>query len=334
MEEGGHYYTVYYTSLAVGFDKQTAYRHAVLSQMPDEVGWMDAYTMHTNEMLALIKRANKPLLRDPSMFPYSLMTDAAINQAGYKVKDFNGVEREVPSDVRFDTEYGVHSLPDLESNETTRSSRYQQNFTYKELMKESPVSLRFGLLLHRLGDTYAHSRIGKTETMYTVSKGKCFAGDNVRDSFGHGLRDGHEADYPFLRITDNVFFSYLKKLHEVLSAKVSEMLGGVCYDTISAPRNYDQVKGDFNFIFTYIENRAKKQFLGPLDKTKAKWFIEEIQRSAETILKTKMNAYYPEIEEGLTLSEFLSSHPELNNLKIDGQKLTNTIKSMIPSEAR
>ena len=46
MEEAGHYYTVYYTSLAVGFREDVAYTQAVLAQMPDEISWLDAASLH------------------------------------------------------------------------------------------------------------------------------------------------------------------------------------------------------------------------------------------------------------------------------------------------
>lgn len=40
--EAGHYYTVYFASLAAGFDPETAFRNAVFAQMPDEVNALDA----------------------------------------------------------------------------------------------------------------------------------------------------------------------------------------------------------------------------------------------------------------------------------------------------
>jgi len=41
-EEGGHFYTTYMVAIAAGVDRETAYELAYYSQLPDEIGEMDA----------------------------------------------------------------------------------------------------------------------------------------------------------------------------------------------------------------------------------------------------------------------------------------------------
>jgi hypothetical protein len=322
MEEGGHYYTVYYTSLAVGFKEAVAYRHAVLSQMPDEVLWMDAAHMQTQQCRGYF---------------------------GGRETDLNNVTRYVPADERYRVQYGLHSLPGRGLNEATRSSAYQRQITSLELSKQSPVSLKFGLLLHRLGDTYAHSKMGHEQTMYTVTQtDKCFSADNYKESFGH-LFDMHDPDYPFLR--QNLFFSYLQNLYQVLFNKLQEPASASYRKNISA-RPFHQVKGDFEILFMRLTDRARadeKQMQDSMNMfaessgstapatssvTKAKWLIEEIRTAALRNLNVQMRRYSPEREDGMSLNQFLGNHPELNDLNINSNNLTDTINKMIPQNSR
>lgn len=326
MEEGGHYYTVYYTSLAVGFKEQVAYRHAVLSQMPDEVLWMDAAHMQTQQCKGHFGNRFISL--------------------GKEV-DLNNQLRYVPADERYRVQYGLHSLPDRELSEATRSSAYQRKITAQLLLKESPVSLKFGLLLHRLGDTYAHSKMGHEHTMYTVTKTEeCFTADNYKESFGH-LFDMHDPDYPFLR--QSLFFSYLENLYTVLAKKLKEPASKP-YRRIVRARPFHEVKGDFQIMFMKLANRARTEqqqmqesfnqaaaYSGTYvaapevkDEVKAKWFIEEIRGSAMRTMRIEMHKYRPENEDGMSLSQFLGRHPELKDLNIKGENVTETINGMIP----
>lgn len=322
MEEGGHYYTVYYTSLAVGFMEQVAYRHAVLSQMPDEVLWMDAAHMQTQQCRGYL---------------------------GGKEIDLNNVSRYVPADERYRVQYGLHSLPERGLNEATRSSAYQRQITSLELSKESPISLKFGLLLHRLGDTYAHSKMGHENTMYTVTQtDKCFSADNYKESFGH-LFDMHDPDYPFLR--QNLFLSYLQNLYQVLFDKLQEPVS-VNYKKKISPRPFHQVKGDFEILFMRLNDRARideKQTQDSMNmfaesagntapatsnEIKARWLIEEIRNAANRNLNIQMRNYSPEKEDGMSLNQFLNNHPELSDLNINSDNLTDTINKMIPQNSQ
>jgi hypothetical protein len=318
MEQGGHYYTVYYTSLAVGFNENVAYRHAVLSQMPDQVNWMDAAHMQTQQCRGYL---------------------------GGRETDFNNVLRYVPPGERYTIQYGLHSLPERDLDKSVRSSAFQRSYTTNDLLQQSPISLKFGLLLHRLGDTYAHSKIGNENTMYTVTdSARCITTDRPTESFGH-LFDMHDPDYPFLR--EDLFFSYLYNLYFVLNKKAAEPINAK-YRRTKNSRPFHEVKGDFKILFTRLAGRAKieqqeaedtmNQYsqggygtLPPTSNdTKARWLIEEIRAAALRTMHVQMRKYSPEKEAGTSLDHFLAGHPELKGLNINGQNLTDTVNAMVP----
>jgi hypothetical protein len=326
MEEGGHYYTVYYTSLAVGFKHWVAYRHAVLSQMPDEVLWLDAAHMQTQQCKGAFGNRFISLGKE---------------------YDLNNVLRHVPADERYRVQYGLHSLVGRNLNETTRSSAYQRYITEQMLSKESAISLKFGLLLHRFGDTYAHSRMDNESTMYSVTEtDKCFTSGHYGESFGH-LFHMHDPDYPFLRQT--LFYSYIQHLYQVLLNKVREQASAP-YRLHNRPRPFHEVRGDFQLMFRRLAGRATQEesemqkildqsaaYSGAYvqapktsSETKARWFIEEIRNTALRTMKITMEKYSPEKEEGMSLEAFLKKHPELKDLNINANRLTGAINSMIP----
>ena len=319
MEEGGHYYTVYYTSLAVGSKEDLAYRHAVLAQMPDEVGRMDAANMQIKE------------------------------GSGIREYDFNNVLRSVPINERYGVQYGLHSLPGNQLSQAETSSAFQRRFTTERLMEEDIASLSFGLLLHRLGDSYAHSRIGNEAVMYQVTPDSSFNIGNMgygRNDYGH-LAHGHDPDFAFLR--QNLFYSYLQNLYNVLQRKLQQSASSSYRRPDFTPRSYGTVRSNFSEVFARVQRRAEaydREALvaasrsmrdGPgyirtaTNDIKAKWFIEEIRNSSSRTLQTTMRRYAPENEDATSLRSFLGRHQELNNLDITNDKLTNTIEHMLPN---
>lgn len=317
MEEGGHYYTVYYTSLAVGFNEDIAYRQALLSQMPDEVGWMDAANLH-------------------------------IAQCKFQsAANLNGVTQGIPPNWRYSVEYGLHSLPGKSLNANTRSSAYQRQHTTQALAKEDAASLEFGLLLHRLGDTYAHSKIGNPATMYTVSGADEFCVSNPLTSIGHGHRF-HDPDYPFLR--PSLFFSYVENLYTVLYNKLQEP-SSRNYSSGVPARPYHQVANDFKYVFAQLVTKTQQAYRAANDaipaiargygarppeidkEQKARWLIDFIRSATIRNLKITMKPYRPENHEGLTLPQFLRQHPELSELNINANSIEQAVNNAIPSEA-
>jgi hypothetical protein len=296
MEESGHYYTVYFTSLAVGFAEDVAYQQAVMAQMPDEVGWLDAANLHTDECL------------------------------GFKEYDLNSNKVKVPNEWRYLVEYALHSLPDKRTANT--SSDYQRGVTRKLLLQESPVSLKFGMLLHRLGDTYAHSIMGNEKKMYTVAENTDVC--SSLDSLGHA-RDSHNPDYPFLR--PGLFYLYLDDLYNILLKKVNSPESQLYRRRMLSVLSADNIKKIFHDIledpngmvmFSLMNNMV----YGSSYTMTQQMLIDQIRKAAVKYLKVEMKPYAPEKSGGLTLREFLSQHEELRQMGINSDSITNSLNSI------
>ncbi len=304
MQEDGHYYTVYYTSLAVGFSDDIAQQHALLSQMADEVGALDAANLQSKQCLNI------------------------------KEYNLNGAFEKVPFDDRALFQYAHHALVYNNSTNTTQTTKYQREQTTLALANEDADSLTFGLLLHRLGDTYAHSKIFFESEPYTINTtDKCGSdGFNFSSSFGH-LHHGTIPDLPIFR--KGLFFSYLQNLYDVLHNKILEQSSSKLKRGVSA-RSYSQVKNDFEFIFNQVH--AKIAFAIGLTQFIALYnskniFIKQVRILSETRLLAPLNAYAPEKSGEIRLDQFLTQHTKiLGKLAITPEKIYESTRRMIPKE--
>lgn len=321
MEEGGHYYTVYYTSLAVGTVEATAYQHALIAQMPDEVSRMDATNMQIKE------------------------------GAGTREYDFNNKLRWVPINERYGMQYGLHSLPGNQLPNQVKSSAYQRSWTTARLNQQNINSLEFGLLLHRLGDSYAHSRIGNESVMYQVTKGSSINPMNMgygRNDYGH-LADMHDPDFPFLR--PNLFYSYLHNLYTVLANKLAEPANASYRRRNFTAKTFLEVKAAFSDIFARVMSKANAYDSEMLKNAqdsaymmgggssyipsasndmKDRWFIEAVRKTAKARLDKEMRDYAPETQDAMPLRDFLNQHHSLDRMNINNDKLVNAIEDMVP----
>lgn len=308
MEESGHYYTVYFTSLSVGFDPAIAYRHAVLAQMPDQVNWLDAAHMHILQC-----------------------------RSGSEV-NLSGREQAVDRRWRYSIEYGLHSLPDWNGGHT--SSEFQRTATRNMLNAEDPASLKFGLLLHRLGDTYAHSIMGNEKEMYTVTRSgrveACFSPYNI----GHA-RHMHDPDYPFLRT--GLFDQYLTDLYTVLNNKARDRANAHLVRR-SPVLSLDQIKAVFKRILTDPHGRVQETLqlmeqtmqanqggvtpTGPYMDRAQIHLIQAIREASVKYLGIAMESYQPERSTGRTLPQFLREHRELAPLQIDETKINDAVRGI------
>lgn len=320
MEESGHYYTVYFTSLAVGFDDDIAYRQAMLAQMPDEIAFLDATPLHLH------------------------------NALGGSLKNLKGEAKHPGTKWRSHTEQAVHSLVDKSSDD--RSSKFQQELTRAMLDNEHDVtSLKFGLLLHRLGDSYAHSMMDDESRMYTITtSGNFLSYFALGSSHGH-LLDWHDPDYPFLRPT--LFENYLKALYDVLLKKslechsrfVSQEFVRLSLDEVirifrhlfrdsTSPvqltmRNAIQAEREWR-MNSHFGDKGRNQTMPPVDWKQLTQvsFIQQIRVNALQHLKKTLRPYQPEILKELTLDDFLSQHPELSPDTINESTISDTITSI------
>jgi hypothetical protein len=340
MEESGHYYTVYFTSLAVGFEDDIAKRQALLAQMPDEVGWTDAANMHINQC------ANRP-----ASLAAGVVSGVAGGVVGsviggyaadryFQEYDLGGKLQRVPNEWRYTIEFALHSLKDKSGGSV--SSQYQRDITRSLLLKNAPDSLAFGLLLHRLGDTYAHSTMKDETVMYTTTSSDKFTECIpllADDSLGH-RKDMHDPDYPHLRM--ELFDKYLRDLHSILEAKYNEKVT----KRVSTNKKKTLTAIELSAIFRDIFDTLKKTHStrhtiygrgGPLvvgnensprpPDDIIKDFILAIRKKCYESLGVTMDKYAPEGIEKQTLGEFLNAHQkELSG--VDKDTLTQAIYSI------
>ncbi|WP_430907058.1 RHS repeat domain-containing protein [Maribacter sp. 2-571] len=152
--EAGHFYTVYFVSLAAGMDAETAFKNAFFAQLPDEIGELDAVTAQAR---------------------------AAVKQS-------------ISNKERDEVQTFLHAL-------TGSDAKKERTRTKKALKKFDSGSIEFGFLMHRLGDTYAHSK----------SNGQTYS-----TGMGHGAA-GHTPDEIFRRPA--LYKSYVLDLYDTLSAQ-------------------------------------------------------------------------------------------------------------------
>lgn len=341
MEESGHYYTVYYTSLAAGFDEKLAYRHAVLAQMPDEVAWFDAAHIHilyckTPASRALSSSQSSASGGGQSIWERSRnFVSGQIDRVTKPVREtlndretnLGGANQSIPNDWRHAVEYNLHALAPNNASKLVRSSDFQRRKTTEQLDAEHPASLKFGMLLHRLGDSYSHSRIENSKEMYTVStretRWDCVPVKGLKDdNLGHGTHLTFP-DNPLLR--QGIFFLYLFNLYEVMQRKVRQ------YPNLrrnpATTLSFEGLKARYQKMFGDILFSPSNYFKDPSLKEQ---LMEAIRRDCQSTLGVQMESYRPERFQTQTLQQFLDQHRELNDLNIGEDRLKQTLESMRP----
>ncbi|WP_375443588.1 DUF6765 family protein [uncultured Fibrella sp.] len=208
MEAAGHYYTVYYVSLAVGFSHEQAKDFAFFTQMPDQVKELDATNLeieYGKHVASLAKDLIKNNPRKYALHPIQATQDAET------------ILRNTDENIqRFQVERTLHSL-------TGKSAKEEQKRTVQLLQdtfRDNFDLTKFGFLLHRLGDTFAHTRLGKTDELNFETPGSngslLYRSSFIfTDVLGHGhAEDGTFPDHPWQRET--LFFNYVRTLYGVL----------------------------------------------------------------------------------------------------------------------
>lgn len=338
MEESGHYYTVYFVALAVGFEPRTAQQAAFYTQMADEIEELDAVNRELNQanevasvatfgggvgalMGMLLAGAIISTVGVPALFGTAILGIMGMI-AGAVVGGVSGVETGIKIKEKLDSttmrenqwrlcvEYGLHAL-------TGRDAEQERKKTTDLLRSTLPTQdVRFGLLLHRLGDTYAHTDpSGKilhksSESMASFMRGHLF--------------EGTHADHGWER--QELFFKYLENLYIVLDERVKK---------IRMPRNktlkLDNLKSVFKDILyiTEVSSQSVTDKMGYIDRflyedfriatgllesqiepeqEAQRIFARVIKAKAKTHLEINMDAYSPENNKLITLEEFLRKY--------------------------
>ena len=142
--EEGHYYTTYYVALRVGYSNEEAAKLALFSQLPDEVGTYDA----VNAAVGAAVR--------------HMQSTAGANTADQMV------EVPQPELGLVPVQRGMHALSGLPGDKETA-------ITVRAIRKSSDLAT-LGVLIHRLGDTFAHRGLIEEDTTYVHGVGHGYAG--------------------------------------------------------------------------------------------------------------------------------------------------------------
>lgn len=284
MEEGGHYYTVYTVSLAAGFADYVARRHAFFCQMPDEIDQLDA----ANLEFTFLRRHG---IGQPTIRP---IAGVAIEQPAMQSEN----------EWRILIEHTLHAL-------TGRNTRVERRRT-AELLRQTRVNdyLRFGLLLHRFGDTYAHTQMDNPRFLYYADPSFSLA------SRGHGhARHEHAPDHPWER--PRLMDEYVTALYNLLLELAQRPDNAIFLRTPRQQQSLSEVRD----IFTYAIERTHQyqrdlegascwvqypSYLCSLDENSGpQWyFINSLRHDIFWRLGVSMAQYAPELSETMTWAQF------------------------------
>ncbi|MFX0077369.1 MAG: RHS repeat-associated core domain-containing protein, partial [Candidatus Hermodarchaeota archaeon] len=190
--ESGHYYTVYFVSLAAGFSPETAFRNAFFAQMPDEVKEMDATKTQVSNLTS-------PLAEAKSKFT-GLIGRLRAKAAGSPfASEGDGIIRLANLAFRDVMQKGLHVLTGGKAQEET-------NFRIQEIKKLTPGTPKFGFNLHAFGDSYSHRRLDNPKLLYKT-----------------GMGHGHDLTKPDkIHERPNLYNEYVTTLFQTLSGLSSQ----------------------------------------------------------------------------------------------------------------
>lgn len=259
----GHYYTVLYTSLAVGMDPTTALRNAFFSYLPD-------------------------MMSDSEAIFQEFLTIATFKVPGTDI----GADRVT---LRNEFDEGFHAL-------TGRPSKDERANRALALSNQMPGSLGFGLAAHAFGDSYSHSQLSYADWIrFAADRGefnpqlheKYFPKDpnQYPRGRGHGLSFTWPDD---IARRPDLYRSYTDALYESFAAKSSTPLvdkatyQGVMARVAAAPDANAQIKilaDASRDLLGFEPTYAPEQFAGSLGEDIVEpltgWDFKDIQSWAQ-----------------------------------------------------
>lgn len=299
--EAGHFYTVYYVSLAAGFDEETAFRNAFYAQLPDEVEELDAVSVQSDVVLS---NANPINQADSLLESTATMIGEASRALVYQasggrydpgpagIGDQN-MEFARLSIRRDNIQKGLHVL-------TGESSASERAFRSDEVGRLTPGSLEFGLNLHAFGDSYAHSQIDDPDTLYETGWGHA--------SELWNFRSGHSPDIiPNRRALYN---EYVTNLYTALRAEAADQ-GLAARMTLQETQQFaTDVGEDVHYTETIYSHVA----VVTIDRTRQPTETEQIGRIRQMTQDrtgVSMRSFAPENHDTSSWSSFAPSHAAL-----------------------
>lgn len=277
--EAGHFYTVYFVSLAAGFSPEVAYRNAFYAQMPDEVHEFDAKELEIDYLSS-----------------FGMHIGAAFEQVGrYMAEKGRSIDNTMRSIVDLPPHFGSiplgenqRKLADMRENRdnvhsglhtlTGGSTAHERSFRESNVRSLTPGTMEFGFNLHAFGDSYSHSTFDDEGVYY-------------EPGLGHGVElashrlSGTSPDEIVRR--KELYYDYVDHLYQVLSemAKAQGL----------TPRLSREKVREMAEIISFRRNDEKQ--------------IEVIRALTKVMMGVEMKEYSPELEGVLHMEDFASRHP-------------------------
>ena len=180
----GHYYTVYFTSLATGMDPGTAARNAFFSYLPDMVYDFDA-----------------------------------VNREAVSIGRWKGVlapkQNEAESTERNRIHIGLHAL-------TGGSAEAEREHRTQALRAQVPGTLGFGLASHAFGDAYSHSQLTWSDAARFATDGSAREAQSPQEPALYGPGLGHAAHLTWPDLIERrpaLYTEYAGALYDVYAEK-------------------------------------------------------------------------------------------------------------------
>lgn len=284
--EPGHYYTVYFLSLAAGFDPETAFKNAVYAQMADEVKDLDAKELEIANVVT-----------DPDLSPF------------WSTSKLKAAHKAINKQMQ-EVQTTIHAL-------TGGFSAVERLVSEKMVRETEPGSFEFGLALHRFGDSYAHSIVGDEEHMYETGWG------HFQGSVMPGKQDPDEIqNRPELYLD---YAKHLFKVLSDVAEKQGVTPRLTEEQVLKALGAVSKIKDTEVYETVYIESMARstKRHVGTLEAADLQ--IAIIRGLSETLMggtytdvhghqKTigVMQPYAPEKESVMSWREYQKKHPEVS----------------------
>jgi RHS repeat-associated protein len=220
----GHYYTVLFVSLAVGFSPQRAFENAFFAQLPDQVKSLDAKFAggrFAQGVLTNLGNAASSVLQGARGLPSDIgewlvngargiFGDApqGVNEESLSRESQRAAEQAAWSATEVNTAEVQSGLHVLNSGFTAVERAYRQAITLS--LSGDPVGQ--GLSLHPVGDSYAHSMLDDPRYLYPPVAGHLIELFNSR----------HPSDPDRISLRPSLYRNYVHSLAQLLSKAVGQ----------------------------------------------------------------------------------------------------------------
>jgi hypothetical protein len=279
----GHYYTAFYTALAVGFNYEIAKKIAFYTQLPDLVEELDAtaagFSWWETGYLGIY-------LGSPELYLSKVVPGKSTEEFWQHFVD-GRIDRMV---AMWQIQAGLHALTGGDGEVETR-------FRTKILNQSEPGTLKFGLAVHAFGDSFAHRDFHTSTTMYGPPFG------HLAEWANHAIRldperDPHDPDKITLRKT--LYSRYGSELYAIMARK----------SPVAPPVNIKEYQSDLADVSDHETEIGQKNVL----TARMRSICDRTMGGAPSA-KSFTNFYEPPLpphDDAVPWKQFRTSRPDLD----------------------